>query len=103
MQMQWAQLFPSLYKNTKQKGPFDIRYKFLHFAYPSLTHLKEIGQNHRSIECVRCNRADETQKHWLFSCSSLQNMFIYPCLLECIAISQVIDNTVEDFLLYHLL
>ena len=71
---------------------------------PFLTRLREIGQNYGSIECVRCNRADETQKHWLFSCVSLQNIFIYLlCLLEYINITQVTDNTVEDCLLYHLL
>ena len=49
-------------------------------------------------------RVDETQKHWLFSCSCSQDIFIYLlCLLEYIDIAQVIDNTVEDCLLYHLL
>ena len=53
---------------------------------------------------VRCNNADETQKHWLFSCCSSQNIFIYLlCLLEYIDITQVIDNMVEDCLLHHLL
>ena len=90
--------------NTKQKEASDIQYKFLHFAQPSLTRLREIGQNYGSIECVRCNRADEIQKRWLFSCASSQNIFIYLlCLLEYINITQVIDNTVEDCLLYHLL
>ena len=79
-QKQRKQLFLSLYKNTQQKEAFDIQNKFPHFAQPSLILLKEIGQNY-----VRCNRADRTQKHRLFSCSSSQN----------------IDNTVEDCLLYH--
>ena len=46
MQKQWKQLFLSLYKNTKQKDAFAIQYKFLHFAQPSLTRLREIGQNY---------------------------------------------------------
>ena len=101
---QWEQLFLSLYQNTKQKEAFDIQYKFLHFAQPSLNRLREAGQNYGSTECIRCNRADETQKHWLFSCASSQNIFIYLlCLLEYIDITQVIDNTVEDCRLYHLL
>ena len=58
------------YKNAKQKEAFDNHYKFLHFGQPSLTRLRKMAQNYESIECVRCNRADETQKHWLFSCSS---------------------------------
>ena len=36
-QKQWEQLFFSLFKNTRQKEAFDIQYKFLHFAQPSLT------------------------------------------------------------------
>ena len=88
----------------KQKEAFGVQYKFVHFVQPFLTRLREIGQNYGSIECVRCNRADETQKHWLFSCVSLQNIFIYLlCLLEYINTTQVIDDTVEDGLLYHLL
>ena len=47
----------------KQEEAFDIQYKSLHFAQPSLTRLREIGQNYGSIECVRCNRAVETHKH----------------------------------------
>ena len=79
-QKQWEQLFLSLYKNTKQKEAFDFQYKFLNFAQPFLTRLREIGQNYGSIECVRCIRADETHKHWLFSCASSQNIFILPSL-----------------------
>ena len=101
-QKQWQQLFFSLYKNTKQKKDFDIQSKFLHFAQPSLTRLREIGQNCGSKECDRCNRADETQKHWPFSCASSQSIFIYLLLLlEYTDIAQVIYNTVEDYLLYH--
>ena len=95
-QRQWEQVFLSLYKNTKQKEAFDSQYKFLHFVQPSLTRLREIGQSYGSVECVRCNSADETQKLWLFSCCSSQN-----CLLEYIDITQVIDNMVEDCLLEH--
>ena len=103
-QKQWEQLSLSLYKNTKQKEIFDIQYKFLQFAQHSSTRLREIGQNCGSIECARCNRADETQKHWLFSCSSSRNIFIYLlCLLAYIDATQFIDKTVEDCLLYHLL
>ena len=54
----------------KQKKAFDIQYKFLHLSQPALTYLKEIGLNDGSIECVRCNGANKTQKHWLFSCVS---------------------------------
>ena len=72
-QKQWKQLFLGLYKNTKQKETFELQYKFLHFAQPSLTSLREIGQKYESLECVRFNKADERQKHWLFlkpqSCS----------------------------------
>ena len=77
----------------KQKEASDIQYKFLHFAQPSLTRLREIGQNCGSVECTRCNRVDETQKHWI----------LYELLHEYIDITQVIDNTVGDCLLYHLL
>ena len=62
--------FPYLCKNKKQKEAFGIQYKSLYFAQPFLTRLIEIRQNYGSIECDRCNRADETQKHWLFSCAS---------------------------------
>ena len=59
------------------------------------------------MECARCNRADETQKIWIFSCSSSQSIFIYlPCLLEIYwynSLIYLIDNTVGDCLLYHLL
>ena len=96
-----SNFFLSLYKNTKQKETFDIQYKFLHFVQPSLTRFGEIWQNFESRECERCNRPAEAQKHWLFSCSYSQNVFIYLlCLLEYIDITQVIDNTVEDFLLH---
>ena len=103
-QKRWEQIFLSLHKNAKQKEAFDIQYKFLHFAQPFATCLREIGQNYGNIKCVRCNKADETQKPWLFSCSFSQYVFIYLlCLLEHIHITQVIDNTVENSLLYHLL
>ena len=69
-QKQWEQLFLSLCKNKKQKEAFGIQYKSLYFAQPFLTRLREIRQNYGSIECDRCNRPDETQKHWLFSCAS---------------------------------
>ena len=83
---------------------FDIQYKFLHFAQPSLTRLRETGQNYGSIECVSCNRADETHKNWFFSCTSSQNIFIYLLyLLEYVDITQVSDNTVKDCLLHHVL
>ena len=82
-QKQREQLFRSLLKNTKQKEAFDIQYKFQHFAQPSLIGLGVTGENYGSIECVRCNREDETQKHWLFSCSSSQNIFILPEYIVC--------------------
>ena len=68
-QKKLEQLFISLHKNAKQKEAFDIQYKFLHSAELSATRLRDMGQNYGSIEYTRCNRADETQKHWLFSCS----------------------------------
>ena len=84
-QEQWEQLFLSLYKNKKQKETFDIQYKLLNFALPPLTCLRETGQNYGSMECVRCNRADETQRHCFFSCTSSQNIFIYLlCLFKYI-------------------
>ena len=104
MQKQWEQLFLSFYKNTKEKEFFGIQHKLLHFAQPSLTRLREVGQNYGSIECLRFNKADETKKRWIFSCASSQNIFIYLlCLLEYIDITQFIDNIEEDCLLYHLL
>ena len=91
----WEQLFLSFYKNTKQKEAFDIQYKLLRFAQLSLTRLREIEKNYRSIECVRCNRADVTKKHWLFSCASSQNIFLYLlCLLEFNDMTQVIDKRI---------
>ena len=103
-QKQWEQLSFILYKYTKQKEVFDIQYKFLHFAQRSSTRLREIGQNYGRIECARCNRADETQKNWLFSCSSSRNIFInLLCLLAYIDATQFINKTVEDCLLHHLL
>ena len=86
------------------KAIFDIQYKLLHFAQPSSTCLREVGQNYGSVECVRCNKVYETQKHWLFSYSSSQNTFMYLLfLLEYTDITQVIDGMVEECLLYHLL
>ena len=76
-QKQWEQLFLSLDKNTKHKEAFDIQHKFLHLVQPSFTRLQEIGQNYGSIECIRCNRAVKPQKHWLFSCASLQNIYTF--------------------------
>ena len=54
-QKQWEQLFRCFNKNEKQKEAFDIQYKFLHFAQPSLTRLGETGQNYGSIECFSFN------------------------------------------------
>ena len=61
----------------KQKEAFEIQYKSLHFAQPSLTRFREIGQNYGSIECFRCNRAVETHKRWMFSCPSPQNIYTF--------------------------
>ena len=40
---QWEHLFKNLYKDTKQKEAFDIRYIFLHLAQSSATKQREIG------------------------------------------------------------
>ena len=96
-QVQWQHLFNNLYRNTKQKEAFDIRYRFLHLAQPSATKLKEIGQIHGSVDCKRSGRAEETQKHWLFYCPSSQNLLIY--LLNLLEE----DNTIQDCLLTPLL
>ena len=61
---------------------------YINSKQPSLSCLRKIGQNHGIIECVSCNRADEAQNYWFFSCASSQNIFIYLlCLLEYIDIT----------------
>ena len=70
---------------------------------PSLTRLREIGQIYGIIECVRCSRADEIQKYWLFSCCFLQNILYTLFNSYIVDITQVIDNKVEDCFLYEIL
>lgn len=43
-QKQWNNLFIKLYKKTKQKYLFDVRYRFLHLGLPTAIKLNEIRQ-----------------------------------------------------------
>ena len=92
------------HKENMKPGRKIVTRRGLHLAQPSATKLKERGQIHRSADCKRCRRAEETKKHWLFYYPSSQNLFIYLLnLLEDIDITQVIDNTIQDCLLTLLL
>ena len=99
----WKQIFTNLYKRTKQKEAFDIRYKFLHFAQPTAVKLQELREGQTSTDCPRCGKHEETHTHWMFSCASSQNLFIYlQSLLETIY-AEPFDNTEKDALLIPLL
>ena len=57
---QWNTLFLNLYKKTKQKESFDIRYRFLHFAQPTAIKLREIRQVYTDTICPRSGEHEET-------------------------------------------
>ena len=60
-------------RNRKKLLTFNIN---SYLCTTLLTPLKEIRRNFGSIECVRYNRVNGAQKHWLFSCSASRNIFI---------------------------
>ena len=101
---QWNTLFLNLYKKTKQKDSFDIRYRFLHFAQPTAVKLKEIRQVYTDTICPRCGEHEETHEHWMFSCKSSQKLHIYLIhILKNIYTGNTFENTVTGCLLTPLL
>ena len=56
----WKLIFTNLYKRTKQKDAFDIRYKFLHFVQPTAVKLQELREGQTSTDCPRCRKLEET-------------------------------------------
>ena len=107
----WEFIFTNLYKNTQQKDAFDIQYRFLHLAQPTKLKLSEMTHQKLDQKCPRCERAAETQQHWLYYCPSSQNLFSYLLnLLETIYIEDApFDNIIEQCLIlplmtkYHLM
>ena len=101
---QWNTLFLNLYKKTKQKDSFDIRYRFLHFAQPTAVKLKEIRQVYTDTICPRCGEYEETHEHWMFSCKSSQKLHMYLIhILKNIYTGNTFENTVTGCLLTPLL
>ena len=103
-QKQWNGLFTNLYKNTKQKDSFDVRYRFLHLGLPTAIKLNEIRQGDTDTTCPRCGEQEETHEHWMFSCPSSQNIlkYIQP-ILNRIYTNYAIRNIATDCLLKPLL
>ena len=103
-QKQWNDLFTNLYKNTKQKDSFDVRYRFLHLGLPTAIKLNEIRQGDTDTTCPRCGEQEETHEHWMFSCPSSQNILKYiQLILTRIYTNYGIRNTATDCLLKPLL
>ena len=101
---QWNKLFLNLYKKTKQKDSFDIRYRFLHFAQPTAIRLREIRQGYTDTVCPRCGEHQETHEHWMFSCKSSQKLLIYlHSILKNIHKGIRFENTATECLLTPLL
>lgn len=96
-------LFLNLYKKTKQDS-FDIRYRFLHFAQPTATKLKEIREGYTDTICPRCGEHDETHEHWMFSCKSSQKFLMYlHSIFKKLYIENRFENTITECLLKPLL
>lgn len=75
----------------------------IHLAQPTVVKLQELRQGQTSIDCPRCGKHEETHTHWMFSCASSQNLFVYlQSLLEEIY-AEPFDNTEKDTLLTPLL
>ena len=101
---QWNTLFMNLYKKTKQRDSFDVRYRFLHFAQPTAIRLKEIREGYTDTVCPRCGEQEETHKHWMFSCASSQNLYIYlQSIFENVYTGISFPNTETECLLQPLL
>ena len=101
---QWNKLFTNLYKKTKQKESFDVRYRFLHFAQPTAIKLNEIRQGYTDMTCPRCGEKEETHEHWLFSCPSSQNILTYlKTIIQKVYIQCALPSNATDFLLTPLL
>ena len=75
--------------------------KFLHNAMPTYHDKREIEIKHADKTCKRCDAAEETQKHGLFSCIASQKVFIYgEKILEDIYFMEgPFDNVVEECLI----
>ena len=97
----WSAIFKILYKNTQQKEAFDIQYKFLHLAQPTMQKLAEFTHQKTDLKCPRCRRVTETHEHWLYYCPSSQNIFSYVLnMLENIYFNKApFDNTLAQCLL----
>ena len=101
---QWNILFTNLYKKTKQKDSFGVRYRFLHFAHRTAIKLNEIREGYTSTTCPRCGDKEETHKHWLFDCASSQNLLVYlQSILNNICPGNLSINIETDCLLTPLL
>ena len=101
---QWNTLVINLHKKTKQKDSFDIRYRFLHFAQPTVIELNEIRQKYTDTTYPRCGEQEETHEHWMFSCPSSQNIFTYlQSILTTIYTQYPPQSTAIDCLLKPLL
>ena len=96
---QWNTLFLNLYKKTKQKESFDIRYRFLHFAQPTAIKLKEIRQVYTDTICPRCGEHKETHEHWLFSCKSQKLLMYLHSVLRLIHTETNSENKVTECLI----
>ena len=101
---QWNTLFMNLYKKTNQRDSFDLRYRFLHFAQPTAIKLNEIREGYTDTVCPRCGEHEETHKHWMLSCASSQNLYIYlRSILENVYTEISFQNMETDCLLTPLL
>ena len=69
---QWKDIYNSLYKRHHDGLAYDIRWRLLHFAHPTLCRLDEfrvIDYN----ECPRCtDHRPESHEYWFFFCKANQ-------------------------------
>ena len=94
----------NLYKKTKRRDSFDVRYRFLHFAQPTAVKLNEIREGYTDTLCPRCGENEEIHTHWLFSCPSSQNLLVYlQSILKDIYTGNPFANTKTDCLIKPLL
>ena len=73
---QWSNIFKNLINRNHNTLAFDIRWKLLHFAHPSMYRLGKMKVVDSAI-CQRCNNKVESNEHWFVFCENNQTTITF--------------------------
>ena len=73
---QWSNIFKTLHNRNHNTLAFDLRWKLLHFAHPTMYRLSKMRVVD-SAECQRCNNRTESNEHWFVFCQYNQTTITF--------------------------